>query len=1049
MYFLVENSPQMKIVYKRQHIVSLLIFLFSICLVNPTKAQSQSKKDSLFFAWENESLSDSLRLQAIKTYIKEDVLYSNPDRAFQLCKLQIKFAEKTGNATSVSNAINTQGICKYLKGDIPTAITYLNKSLKMDRKLEHFEGIANSLNSLGVMTYIQGDLEQAFDYNTESLKYMKKIGDPKGIAKSLNNRAILYKYLGDFKKYIETLEQTREIYEEIIPGQRSLAILYNNIGKAYSDLGNYSKALNFILKSMVIHENLGNKKGMAVTYNNMGYLHEIQGNFEKAAKYMNKSLKLSKEMGDQRGISLAHKTLGLNALSIDNNASALDHFSQSLKIGKKIGDKAIVSPVLRYIGKVHLSNKNYQEAINFLTKSLDEATTKQLKNEIASTQVVLAEVYFELGQFTEALEHGEKAFDLTNEIISVETTRDVSNILYEIYKSQHRYREALQMNETYYKTRDSINNQENKQLLMQREFEYEYEKKEALANQERAAQEKIVREQRRRKNFKVNTYIGATALIILFIVVFYANKKISKQRSEARKVKELEKLKTQFYTNITHEFRTPLTLIVNPLEKLLHKKNYTDREKKQIQTVQNQAGHMMQLVNQMLDLSKMDNDMLRLEKSWGNPSLLVKKIVDAFTALSDEKEVTLQQRLHSETDFAYFDPRLLETIVYNLISNALKFTPKKGTITVALELKTEQSEEMVLSVSDTGSGMTKQQQQQIFKRFYSDNQNKASVGTGIGLSLVKEFVDISGGIISVKSEPAAGSTFTIVLPVEVSSKEALEAISLETKADTKKISVNTSPKTPSKKQDQPLVLIVDDHPEIRRIILKSLDKTYKVIQASDGVEGLQAAADQIPDIIISDVMMPRMDGIEFIHKLKNNPATNHIPIILLSSKSERIDREIGFKSGAVSYLTKPFYETELIALLNSILQLREKSWEAYKKKNQIPQHTLADEKDEVVEKLIQYIKANISNSKLDVDDLCQHVGMSRTGLYRKLKAVTNYSATVFVRKVRLDVAAELLKQPGARISEVAFNCGFNTHSHFSQCFAKEFGMSPKAYMASL
>ena len=524
------------------------------------------------------------------------------------------------------------------------------------------------------------------------------------------------------------------------------------------------------------------------------------------------------------------------------------------------------------------------------------------------------------------------------------------------------------------------------------------------------------------------------------------------ERMEAQKLSELNAMKNHFFSNITHEFRTPVTLIINPVERLLTKSEKPEIIK-ELGRIHRNAQQLLQLINQLLELGKIDSGMMKLDFKYGDIVRFVYKIYDTFVPLAESKNIDLEFSTQKESKFVNFDPIALEVIMFNILSNAVKYTPQHGSIFTSIEFtEIDNTEWLYLDISDSGKGLTEEEKNHIFDRYYrgEDTDTQAGEGTGIGLALVKEYIELWEGNIEVTSNIDQGTNFKVCLPL-ISIENSSPKSSIQDDNALPQILQTQFPiLNSSKNHEKSLVLLVEDNTDLQNFLSTGLKDIYRVIIASNGTEGLKLAVSKIPDVIISDVMMPEMNGYEFLTKIKANMNTCHIPVLMLTAKDDRKTKEELLKAGASTFLTKPFYESELLINIHNLIESRSQSWKYFNdtiSANKYQTQNFADEK--FIHGLTDYILNQITQQTIGVDELCREAKMSRTQLHRKLKAITGYSTGIFIRKVKLDYARQLLERSSLNIFEIAIQTGFNTHSYFSKCFVDEYGLSPKEYVDSL
>ena len=545
-----------------------------------------------------------------------------------------------------------------------------------------------------------------------------------------------------------------------------------------------------------------------------------------------------------------------------------------------------------------------------------------------------------------------------------------------------------------------------------------------------------------------------------------------KQR-QAEKLAELDKMKSEFFANISHEFRTPLTLILGPIEQLISKL-YDKSDKEKLTTIQRNAVRLKNLISQLLNLSRLEAGKLKLKASKTDIVKMIGLYMQSFESLAKQNDINLKFQADRDKLFVYVDKNKMEQIMNNLLSNAFKFTDRGGEIIVYVTypvISKEGKESVSIKITDNGRGIPYEHQEHIFDRFYQadDSGLYTHEGTGIGLAICKELVELHHGTIQVQSEPGKYTAFIILLPTgkehlevdELADSEEIPDETAETETLYETEWVDTSVLTRAgqnrendKKEqvaDLPVILIVEDNSEMRAYIRDYFKNNYHIVEASDGKEGLEEARDVIPDIIVSDVMMPNMDGIEFCRKVKSDERTSHIPVILLTAKASKESRIESLETGADDFITKPFDGTELQVRVNNLIRQRKKLRELISKRMQksilsVPEDMeitgITSMDEQFLQKLFKMVSVHYSNAAFNVESCCRESGMSRTQLHRKIKALTGQTAGEFIRVYRLNRAAELLKKKSGTVAEIAYDVGFSSPSYFSECFRKQFGKLP-------
>jgi ligand-binding sensor domain-containing protein/DNA-binding response OmpR family regulator/two-component sensor histidine kinase len=542
-------------------------------------------------------------------------------------------------------------------------------------------------------------------------------------------------------------------------------------------------------------------------------------------------------------------------------------------------------------------------------------------------------------------------------------------------------------------------------------------------------------------------YIGILIGIGILII-----KLVYKRRDELVKEYKLE-----LFTDISHEIRSPLTLVISPLEKLL-KQNFDTATMKALQVMYRNSNRILTLINQLLDIRKADLGQMKLKYSEIDIVAYIKDYIEIFEYQSQTRKINLSFKHDIDELFIWIDRDNFDKILMNLLSNAFKFTPDHGDVTISLSVHQENEKYAQIEIVDSGIGLEVGKYQKIFERYYqgNDQQTFTKTGSGIGLNLTKILVELHHGTISASNrKDDKGSCFTLRLPLgkhhikdsEIAKytpdlQPIINKSDLETEIfqEEKVIKTKTNIK----------ILVVDDEIEIRNYLKQELEQQYKIITAGNGEEGLQMAITQSPDLVISDVKMPKMDGFNFVKKLKNNSNVSHIPIILLTSKTEYEDRMAGLDHGADAYLNKPFNVKELLITINNLIKsrniLKGKFSGAQDQEDKIKPVAFKSSDEALIERIMAIINDNISNPDFNVEMLSSKIGLSRVQLHRKVKELTSLSAGEFIRNIRLKQAAILLKDKKMNISQIAYTIGFTNQTHFSTAFKKFYGISPTEYI---
>ncbi|MDR2087257.1 MAG: substrate-binding domain-containing protein, partial [Dysgonamonadaceae bacterium] len=523
----------------------------------------------------------------------------------------------------------------------------------------------------------------------------------------------------------------------------------------------------------------------------------------------------------------------------------------------------------------------------------------------------------------------------------------------------------------------------------------------------------------------------------------------------SKQLEEATHAKLVFFTNISHEFRTPLTLISGPVNSLLSGKSINIEQRRLLELVQKNIKILLKLIDQIIDFRKYENGKMILNLSRCDLKAQIVEWNDSFAELARKRNLHFSFNTFPHNVFVMpVDIQKMERIYFNLLSNALKFTPPKGVILINLDKITDGDKTFaVIEVANSGKGISDNDITHIFERFYQVDSHAA--GSGIGLALTKAMVELHGGDIAVSSEKDGWTKFTVRIPFTSVEDGSENEIQQQSENQPEFLEENTAAHTETFFEEETLVtnshtvLVVDDNPDIRsytKIILQG--KQYKILEAADGEEGFQKAVKHVPDIIISDVMMPKMDGVELCRKLKTELSTSHIPIILLTACSLDEQRIIGFQSSADEYITKPFNSDVLEVRIANLIESRKRLKELFGENlfSGNPSNDCNDLNRSFLGKLKELIEKNLSDSELNVEDLGQHIGLSRTQLYRKVKSLTNYSPNELLRIIRLKKAYHLLSTTEANISEVTYDVGFTSPSYFAKCFKDYYNESPTDFV---
>jgi signal transduction histidine kinase/DNA-binding response OmpR family regulator len=748
---------------------------------------------------------------------------------------------------------------------------------------------------------------------------------------------------------------------------------------------------------------------------------------------------------------------------LKNKEKANLYIKKALQLFKKTNHPITVVNTNFKMGEIEYKNKNYKKSLSYLTQILnpkDTAKTVPYKYDIA---LLMGQTYQEINDLSKASLYTEMAvreftklqdsvylinaltnnakinikknnysaakkdIDYAKMLLSKQEVTidyiDVYTTEIEYYKKIKNFEAALESINQRDFYLNKYNEKTNLANLNEQDIIYQTEKKEQ--------QIKLLSTQNELAKKQKYIYIGLLGLLALIggsLLYAYRNK-----IKTAQKLNELNELKSRFFANISHEFRTPLTLIKSPVQSLQSEISDTNQKNK-LQLIETNSTRILQLVDQLLELSKIDSGNLKLILKDGNISAFLTSIMEPFQFQSKEKGINFSSNIQKTNENNAFDKDVIEKIVTNLVSNAFKYSPQNESIRFSSSV---QNSNLKLIVSNTGSDVKKEDLPKLFERFYQ--KNEAQQGVGIGLALVKELVDLYKGTIATSLEHGELS-FIVNLPLAVANENAVVIPS--------KIESTTIENAVTSETELPILLIVDDNAEIRSVLKEVFKNEYQILEAQDGEEALQLARKEIPDCIISDVMMPKLNGFEFTKKIKNNELTSFIPVILLTAKTSDEAHLEGLKSTADAFLTKPFNNEIVKATVSQLIAERKKLHARYSQELVLKPVDIKinSQEEKFIERLQNILDKNLSNSEYTSEDFASEIGMSRMQLHRKLKSLLGVSSTEFLRNERLKVGAELLKQGNGNISEIAYSVGFNDVSYFSKCFKEMYQCTPTEYM---
>lgn len=886
--------------------------------------------------------------------------------------------------------------------------------------LEQMAGKAGSRKGLARAEYLrglayteQGKFQEALPHHRRELEIAMQTDDLELQGKALNSLGNCFHNLLRNDSAIVYLMQSARIKEQL-GNQKELASAYANIGNVFSDAKAPEKAIGYLEKALAIRLSLPEgEKSAIVTYNNLSVAYNGKGDFDKAIEYAQRGLELAQQSGNKFFAGVL--------------AGSLSH----LWLEKKDPDKAIA------MGRMSIG-------------LLSEANRR---SNLVYPYANLSEALWRKGELAQALEANRQGYAIMEELHLLEPLEVYYENFANIYESMGDYRQALFWFKKYMVLDDSLFNKEKLEAIAGVEAKYEVEQKEALLARQ---QLQIEREAAQKRAILFGTAVAALLLAAFF--QYWRSKQRIRQKeaelaagleqAEANKLREMDAMKSAFFANISHEFRTPLTLIISPLEQMMDGSFQGDHQK-YYRIIHRNSRRLLSLVNQLLDLSKLESGKLKPEVSEGDLGRFISAVAGSFESLAARQQVELEILVPEPPLVCFFDRDKVEKVLANLISNAFKFTGEGGKVSVRLSLADSLAR---IVVSDTGIGIPAVHLPYLFDRFYQAPGGDG--GTGIGLALARQLAELHGGGISVESGEGRGASFTVTLAVSRASFKEEEIVAAPASAPA--ASGRALPGGPALRQrpafsigppasGMPLLLLAEDNAELRSYIAETMGRQYQVVEAENGRLALEKAMAMTPDLIITDLMMPEMDGMEFCRSLKTNEKTSHIPIIMLTARAEQADKLAGLQTGADDYLVKPFDARELQVRAGNLITQRKKLQERYRRALHAftPAEVQADSMDAVfLQKVRDIVEANLDDERFSVVELGHKIGMSRSQLYRKLSALTGFSPNEAIRNMRLERARQLLEKRAATVSEAAYLCGFSSPAYFIKCFKDYFGATP-------
>ena len=923
---------------------------------------------------------------------------------------------------------------------------YAEEAMTLARQLGYGRGIGRSYLSFGVYYLTQGQYQRAIDSTKRALPYFEQLNDELGIATVYSNVGLDLKHLGNLSQAADYYFKGLKLFEKG-GNQINVAKTFNTIGVLFKEQEKYDQALYYYWQSF--RKGAGvDPRSQAGALLNIGQIYQYKKDFPRAITYLNQSRSRFVALNEPLGLVMCDNNLGNIYLQMKQYDQAELLAQRALQRGKELNYTPNVITSLLILGDVRVQTNRAPDSFSYLDKaqSLAEKTHQQAGR--LSVYKSLAEANAKTGNFTKAYQFQSRWIALKDSVFTQESAKKIAGVQAD-YKADKKQAEIELLKKDQQVSavwRNSIG-AGLLALLVIAGLVLSRQRLKIRSNQAVLTQSQLVTQTN--KQLEAQTHLLEDQATVLL--------------AQAQQLQALDETKSRFFTNVTHEFRTPLTLIIGTLSEKMHllaENTETVIRRTEITVMYRNAQRLLHHINQLLDLSKIESHGLGLRLQTDDVKPLLTIVAGLFSSLAGQRHIRLSMHLSPHPLLVSHDAEQLEKVLTNLLSNAFKFTPDGGEITLRAEpIISGNSTFIQLIVEDSGIGIAPDQAERVFERFYQGvaPRTDRQPGTGVGLSLAKEIIQLHNGMIRVESKPGSGARFVVLLPVVDVDMPFVGNLVLKTALPGRVFSAfNLQPDRHPLPQvqardERPLLLIVEDNDDVRTFIRNQMEPYYQVLEGENGLQGLQLAHDNLPDLVISDWMMPDMDGIEFCHRLKTDERISHIPFMLLTALASQDKLLTGLQTGADEYLTKPFDSRELLLRSQNLIASRRILRERFSREIRVQPKditvTSADEKFLV--RVIDLVEENMSDADFSAEQFGREIGMSRMQLHRKLVALTGQSASDFIRLMRLKRAAQLFESQTGNVSEIAYSVGFNSLSYFAKCFRDQFGVSPSTYQSRL
>lgn len=866
------------------------------------------------------------------------------------------------------------------------------------------EGVSYIADSIACYREEGKDLRNAGHYNEallihqRGLELAKESKDTLETIQALNNIGTVYRRMGLLDAaaqwHYQALTWCEAWSDTSSPtALKNRVVSLNGIGNVHLSMGNSDIAMNAFLEALKGEAKLESATGQAINHANIGALYEERGQIDSARYHYGLSMKFNRDSGNELGIALCNIHFG--------------------RLSENDGDFA-------------KAGKEYKAAYDLLYEGTDKWHWLQ-------AAVALVRVQMVQGNLSSARRYAEEAAEVAEEIGSFSHLVSIYGYRYRIDRSAGDYRSALNMLERATKYSDSLANERNETEIYNLRSDYEKEKN--------RMQMEAVRKEHEQENHRKNIILTSVVLTLILAAIIIAMLIYSlRLRLRNQKIlKELDATKNNYFVNIAHEFRTPLTVILSAARSI-HDNNPEDVDvREDAQDIIVHSRELLHLVNQVLDVAKMTSG-IAPDPVWrhGDVVAYVSGICERYSRYAESRNVSLSFVRDRDSIDMDFVPDMLMRIVQNLLSNAFKFTDRGGHVVVSIGLAEGR---MRLKVTDDGRGIDPDHLKDIFKPFYGGN---GDIGTGVGLSVVRLSVEAMGGMLDVRSEVGKGTEFEIVLPL-LQDKGAVPVSAEDFVAGDADVAVGQVTNEDVPVDEAPRILIVEDKPEVARWEMRHLDSGYAFYFASDGAEALKKAEEVVPDLIVTDVMMPVMDGLEFCRRVRESELLCHVPVVMVTAKAGHEERLKGIEAGADAYIEKPYDQKELSMRVRMLLEQREILKKSVMAADALPEPSMSVVDQVFMDKFNAALDKAFAGGKVDCEVLASELCIGRVQLNRKLKAITGCKTTEYILNMRMMKAKKLLSSTDLSIGDVALQCGIEDVGYFSTLFRKNTGMTPTAW----